>query len=132
MEGKTADAEPAARSAAETKRRTWFLPNTQKDHLLGKAHMVEGIKNQTRERWWARVTVIRVWPLPYLSLPPSLRCPIPRKALHAALVARVHLSCPQVIIIGARIACVIGMSIGQATVIQRGLCRRAAERKLRL
>lgn len=67
-----------------------------------------------------------------LPLSPFLWSPIPRMALHAALVARMHLSCPQVIIIGARIACVIGMGIGQATVIQRGLCRRAAERKLRL
>ena len=69
---------------------------------------------------------------PHLSSPSLPVVPHPRMALHAALVARVHLSCPQVIIIGARIACVIGMGIGQATVIQRGLCRRAAERKLRL
>lgn len=107
-----------------------LLPNTQKDRLLGKAHMVEGMKNR---RWERYGPLVITWVCTLANFSPSLPVvPHPRKALHAALVARVHLSCPQVIIIGARIACVIGMGIGQATVIQRGLCRRAAERKLRL
>lgn len=48
--GETADLEPVARFAAEAKERSRLLPNTQKDRLLGKAYMVEGMKNRQRER----------------------------------------------------------------------------------
>lgn len=44
--GETADLQPVARFAAEAKERSRLLPNTQKDRLLGKAHMVEGMKNR--------------------------------------------------------------------------------------
>lgn len=47
--GETADLEPVARLAAEAKEQSRLLPNTQKDRLLGKAHVVEGMKNRKRE-----------------------------------------------------------------------------------
>lgn len=47
----TADLEPVARFAAEAKIQSRLLPNTQKDRVLGKAHMVEGMTIHKRARY---------------------------------------------------------------------------------